>query len=87
VRILILIRNKVQAHTAGTISTTARIQSARVLKYYLGKLMGDSPELMPLDSSLFNDLIESVAKHVCSTFQLDKDHPEKYSMATPACKG
>ena len=48
--------------------------------HYRGKLMGDSPELMPLDSSLFSDLIEKVAWLVVSTAALVE---EKYSMATP----
>ena len=60
-----------------------------VTQYYKGKLMGDSPELMPLDSSLFNDLIEAIAKHVCATYHLplptkEQPQPNKYSMATPA---
>ena len=29
--------------------------NGHISKYYQGSLMGDSPELMPLDSSLFND--------------------------------
>ena len=50
--------------------------------------MGDSPELMPLDSSLFNDLIEAIAKHVTATYHLplptkEQPQPNKYSMATP----
>eukprot|EP01048_Picozoa_sp_COSAG05_P004378 COSAG05_NODE_232_length_13313_cov_677.565991_9_plen_511_part_00 len=39
-------------------------------KYYKDMLMGDSPELMPLDSSLFNDLIEAIAKHVIATYHI-----------------
>ena len=35
--------------------------NCRVAAHYRGKLMGDSPELMPLNSSLFDDLIEKVA--------------------------
>ena len=35
--------------------------------------MGDSPELMPLDSSLFSDLIEKVAWLVVSTAKLEKE--------------
>ena len=50
--------------------------------------MGDSPELMPLDSSLFNDLIEAIAKHVIATYHIPLPtkavpQPNKYSMATP----
>ena len=52
-----------------------------IAKNYRGKLMGDSPELMPLDSSLFSDQIEKVAELVVSTAFLPDD--EKYSMATP----
>ena len=48
---------------------------------YKNKLMGDSPELMPLDSSLFSDLIEGIALHVVATAKLPKG--EKYSMGTP----
>ena len=56
--------------------------------YYKNKLMGDSPELMPLDSSLFNDLIEAIAKHVTATYHIplptkEVPQPNKYSMATP----
>ena len=53
----------------------------KVSAWYRNKLMGDSPELMPLDSSLFSDLIEKVAWLVISTGKLEKG--EKYSMATP----
>ena len=35
----------------------------KIDKNYHNKLMGDSPELMPLDSSLFRDLIEKVKRH------------------------
>ena len=56
----------------------------QVTSHYRGKLMGDSLELMPLDSSLFGDLIESVAWLVVSTKRNDDD--SRYSMATPdAC--
>ena len=40
---------------------------------YKDKLMGDSPELMPLDSSLFGDLIEKVAWLVVSTSRMEGD--------------
>ena len=43
--------------------------------------MGDSPELMPLDSSLFGDLIEKVAWLVVATANADENN--RYSMATP----
>ena len=43
--------------------------------------MGDSPELMPLDSSLFRDLIQKVAWLVVSTKNEMGDG--RYSMAMP----
>ena len=43
--------------------------------------MGDSPELMPLDSSLFSDHIENVAKLVVYTASLPEE--ERYTMGTP----
>ena len=52
-----------------------------VAAHYRGRLMGDSPELMPLDSSLFGDLIETVARLVVSTKHLGDG--ERFSMATP----
>jgi hypothetical protein len=41
-------------------------------KYYGSKLMCNSPELMLLDSSLFDDPIEGVALHVVRTVTLAK---------------
>ena len=52
-----------------------------IARYYRDKLMGDSPELMPLDSSLFGDLIENVAWLVIATKNLPEI--ERCSMATP----
>ena len=43
--------------------------------------MGDSPEIMPLDNSLFNDLVEAIGKHVCATW--NEKGEGKYSMGTP----
>ncbi len=53
----------------------------KVAAHYRGKLMGDSPELMPLDSSLFSDLIEKVAWLVVATAKMEGE--DKFSMATP----
>ena len=52
-----------------------------VATHYRDRLMGDSPELMPLDSSLFGDLIETVARLVVTSKKLGDD--ERFSMATP----
>jgi hypothetical protein len=60
-------------------------------KYYKNSLMGDSPELMPLDSSLFNDLIDAVGAHVSATWEKKELDPKgthwndkkKFKMSTP----
>ena len=52
-----------------------------IARYYRDKLMGDSPELMPLDSTLFGDQIEWVAWLVVSTALLPEK--EQYSMGSP----
>ena len=60
-------------------------------KYYQNSLMGDSPELMPLDSSLFNDLIDAVGKHVSATWEKKELDPKgthwndkkNFKMSTP----
>jgi hypothetical protein len=54
--------------------------------YYVDSLMGDTPEAMPLDSSLFNDLIEANGKAVISTrleHVTKKDGGKKYTMSDP----
>ena len=53
----------------------------KIDKNYRNKLMGDSPELMPLDSSLFGDLIEKVAMLVVSTGRMEGE--DRYTMGTP----
>ena len=67
-------------------STNDTIEKAKELghrnwKYYIDKLMGDTPELMPLDSSLFNDLIEATGKAVVST--KNEEDAKRYTMADP----
>lgn len=44
---------------------------------------GNSPELMPLDCSLFSDLVRSLRLHTRLTSKLPKEHEKKFSMATP----
>ena len=51
---------------------------------YEGRLVGNSPELNPLDSSLFADLTHALTLHICLTDQLDKEDARKFSTATPA---
>eukprot|EP01050_Picozoa_sp_SAG11_P031448 SAG11_NODE_9773_length_881_cov_1.734015_2_plen_171_part_01 len=50
--------------------------NAALAKRCFGKLFGDSPEMMPLDSSLFNDLIEAIGLNVVAS-------AGAHSMATP----
>jgi len=50
---------------------------------YHNRPVGDSPEMMPLDCSLFNDLHEGANRHVSLTHLLHKDDPKKFSLATP----
>ena len=63
----------------------------RVHQRYQNSLMGDSPELMPLDNSLFSDLVEGIGKHIVGTWAVTENDAkmtpfplkEKFSMATP----
>ena len=42
---------------------------------YNDKLVGNSPELMPLDSNLFADLEAAIKQHCAITHDLDKSDP------------
>ena len=57
------------------------ITNGKVHGRYKNRLMGDSPELMPLDSSLFNDLIEGIAINVVATGSMKRGR--RYSMGLP----
>ena len=50
---------------------------------YEGKLPGDSPELMPLDNSLFSDLHQQTAQNGSATYGLQFSDPKKFSYQTP----
>jgi hypothetical protein len=50
---------------------------------YAGKLVGNSPELMPLDSNLFSDLEYAIKQHCALTHDLANDDPRKFSIGTP----
>ena len=54
-----------------------------MVQYYKDGLPGDSPELMPLDSHLFADAKEGVARNVAFSFFLDDNDSVKYSLRTP----
>ena len=45
--------------------------------------IGDSPEMMPLDSSLFEDLHASICHHATQMTLLENDDPKKFSLLTP----
>jgi hypothetical protein len=51
---------------------------------YEGRLVGNSPELNPLDCSLFADLSHALTLHICLTEKMDKDDIRKFSTATSA---
>ena len=50
---------------------------------YEGKLPGDTPEYMPLDSNLFADLETAVRFNVAATAHLPSDNPEKFKLGSP----
>ena len=50
---------------------------------YDGRCVGNSPEMMPLDNSLNNDLKESHKYHCICTAHLPTDDPRKHSLSTP----
>ena len=51
---------------------------------FKGRNIGDSPELMPLDTSIFADLMQTVHYHVARTRCLRSDSKYKFSVATPS---
>ena len=50
---------------------------------YEAGLVGDSPELMPLDNNLFSDFSKALLDNVIATRHLPKGHPCKFSIVTP----
>lgn len=50
---------------------------------YFGQTIGNSPEMMPMDSTLNKDVNDSVRYHISLTFHLPKDDEIKFSMSTP----
>jgi hypothetical protein len=46
--------------------------------------VGNTPEIMPLDTSLFNDLDEAIQRHIIYTNRLDPTDPKKFSLSTPS---
>ena len=52
-------------------------------RYYEGKLVGDSPELMPLDAHLFSDLQAALWLHVSLTSKLPVGDARRFETGTP----
>lgn len=50
---------------------------------YKGRPVGDCPELMPLDNSLFRDFRCDFDDHVTLTCQLPRNDPRRFSKGTP----
>ena len=50
---------------------------------YAGKLVGNSPELMPHDSNLFANLECAIKQHCALTHDLANDDPRKFKLGTP----
>jgi hypothetical protein len=51
---------------------------------YAGRPVGNSPEMMPLDCSLNQDVHVGVERHIRLTIRLPEDDPMKFSMSTPS---
>ena len=51
---------------------------------YEGKLVGDSPELMPLDNQLFAYLEHSIKQHAAITRGMAIGHPKRFGLSTPS---
>ena len=50
---------------------------------YSGRPVGNSPEFMPLDNALNNDIQQSLSLHCAITLELDDNDERKFSMRTP----
>ena len=50
---------------------------------YKGRPVGNSPELNPLDNSVFRDFRLNLSLNVAATWHLEKSNPDKFSLATP----
>ena len=54
------------------------------LKTYDERPVGDSPEFMPWDTSLNNDLHLAIKRHVLLTKEFETGNAKKFDMLTPA---
>jgi hypothetical protein len=53
------------------------------LKNFVGRPVGNSPEMMPLDCSLNQDIHVAVSRHVVITADLPEENDKKFSTSTP----
>ena len=51
--------------------------------WYRGRLVGNSPEFMPLDSNLFADLERLLIIHRALTYEYDAGDERRFSLGTP----
>jgi hypothetical protein len=76
--------------------TKAYMQKHNLLQYWLlsledlqegtiyrNSIIGDSPELMPLDKTLNMNVHTAARRHVALTSHLPNDNPKKFSFTTP----
>ena len=61
-----------------------KLSNGKTTKDYAGRPPGNSPEFMPLGTTLNQDIHKAVNTQVAATYFLPKDHPLKFSLATPA---
>lgn len=61
-----------------------RLLDEGVASRYEGGMVGNSPELNPLDSHCFSDLEQMLDQHVALTWRLPPDDPRKFCRGTPA---
>ncbi len=52
-------------------------------KRYANRMVGNSPEMNPLDNSNFRDVRTAIALNVAATWHLEKKDPLKFSLSTP----
>ncbi len=50
---------------------------------YEDRLVGNSPELNPLDCSLFADLTNALTMHICLTDELESADQRKFTLTSP----
>jgi len=53
------------------------------LTRYYGRVVGNSPELMPLDKRLNKDTHEAANQHYILTNDMNKDNPKRFGLETP----